>query len=391
MANMNVYTNILLLMTASLSFYAIIYYMKLFKGYLLKRLNITVDSGIIIFRTKKLNRLLTLLALKNRKIVYLLSNISLILSLILMGYGIFFVHNNLLKFLYGSCNAMPVTPLIPFVTVSLEDLPYFIISVAIAVVTHEFAHGVVAIAENVPITSTGLFFFIILFGGFIEPLEDKFKRIKLSSKLRILAAGSTSNLIFSLLFLLALSLMFHPRDGVTVMNIIENTPAHQTLKRYDVILEINGERINTTQDFSLLMSKTRPYDDINLTIMRSGRILSLHVKLDKHPRNTSRGFLGVSVIQNLDFILPCEKTTVIILYRIFIWNAIICSSIAIVNMLPIFISDGGQMVRFILEKIVKSERVAERINILISLYFISILALNILFTWIQWGGILWTP
>ena len=59
------------------------------------------------------------------------------------------------------------------------------------------AHGIVATLEKIKIKTGGFAIFIALFAGFVEPDEDEFNNAKKISKLRVIGAGATSNVIFA--------------------------------------------------------------------------------------------------------------------------------------------------------------------------------------------------
>ena len=63
---------------------------------------------------------------------------------------------------------------------------------------HEGAHGIVATLERIKIKTGGFAIFIAMFAGFVEPDEDEFDKAKKVSRLRVIGAGATSNVIFAL-------------------------------------------------------------------------------------------------------------------------------------------------------------------------------------------------
>lgn len=91
-----------------------------------------------------------------------------------------------------------VTPLLPGI-----NLPLFegILSLIVILVVHEGAHAVLARIARVPILHSGIVLFgVIPIGAFVEPDEEKLKRAPRDPQTKVLIAGSTGNLVASLVF-----------------------------------------------------------------------------------------------------------------------------------------------------------------------------------------------
>lgn len=71
-------------------------------------------------------------------------------------------------------------------------------------------------------------------------------------------------------------------EGVIVSEIYKNGPAEKSgLKVGDIILEINGQKIKSEDDFFVVASDARPGDAWNLKILREKKIISASIKLEK--------------------------------------------------------------------------------------------------------------
>lgn len=105
---------------------------------------------------------------------------------------------NLLRFVFEPAEASPVMPLIPGVTISLESLPWFFAAVGVVILFHELSHGVLAVAEGIPVKNAVLLVAVVTFGAAIEPDEEAFKASGIMARLRLLAAGSLVNLLMGL-------------------------------------------------------------------------------------------------------------------------------------------------------------------------------------------------
>jgi len=113
-----------------------------------------------------------------------------------------------------------------------------VLALAIMLVVHECAHGLLARVGKIKLNSAGLVFLGFLpMGAFIDPDEKQLKKADMHTQNRVLVAGSMSNFITSLvLFIVLLSFVFvtydFRADGVRV--------EAGTLARGSIIFETNG-------------------------------------------------------------------------------------------------------------------------------------------------------
>ena len=84
----------------------------------------------------------------------------------------------------------------------------FIIAFLIAVVPHEFSHGIFARLNKIKIKSTGFAFLGPILGAFVEQDEKQMEKSKKFPQLSILAAGTFANLIVGVIFALGMWLFF---------------------------------------------------------------------------------------------------------------------------------------------------------------------------------------
>ncbi len=98
-----------------------------------------------------------------------------------------------------------VAPVIPGVTLPLSE---GIVALIFVAVVHELAHGVLCATEKIKVNNIGAILFGFLpIGAFVEPDEKSLAKSKIWSKRRVLIAGSSSNLVFFVLLLpIALSI-----------------------------------------------------------------------------------------------------------------------------------------------------------------------------------------
>ncbi|ABL78265.1 site-2 protease family protein [Thermofilum pendens] len=306
-----------------------------------------LQGGVVVLKTRRLNRLVEDVGKKYKRLMGLVGDLGVVTGIALGAYGVFFLHDNLFKLLTASPGASPVSPLVPGVTVGLNELAYFLLAVAVTLIPHELSHAFQAAAEGVRIKSMGVFLAFLVPGGFAEIDEDELDSKPLRSKLRVLAAGSFANiatfLLLVALFYLVLFTPLAPRpNGVLVSGVIQGSPAFQRLQPGDVIVAVNGTPTPTLEGFSKVMERSAPGRLIKLTVMRGSVLVNYSLVLAQHPESPGRGFIGVKIDQSYSNEW---------LYRAFWWMLVVTSSVAIINMLPIVPLDGGKLLSYLLQAV----------------------------------------
>jgi len=87
-----------------------------------------------------------------------------------------------------------------------------------------------------------------------------------------------------------------PISAVIVINVVEDSPAAQAgLRPRDLILAVDGQRIEGSAHFAEIISGFRPGDRVELTVRRAGAQRDVQIKLGAHPRDPDRPYLGLTV------------------------------------------------------------------------------------------------
>ncbi|MEM2136471.1 MAG: site-2 protease family protein [Candidatus Methanomethylicia archaeon] len=303
----------------------------------------------ILCKTRKLNNLISRIALSMRSFWKVLFTIGIFLAIGELFFITSFFVRNIFYYYYKISEIQPVIPLIPGLTISLNALPYFIVAALFIFIFHEFSHGISANIENLNVKSVGIIFAVFIGGGFVELDEEEMKTANFLSKLRILASGSTINLLTGViaLFMIAnFSYVIYPfyelPSGVTVIEVIEGSPAKiYGIKYGDILFGIDGVKVNDVYDFTHLLNTIPANSTIVLNTNRGDIVLIGGV----HPYNYSKIFIGVRVfnyypprfsIPFLDHYFPYHY------YNFLNWFEVISLSAALINMLPIPFFDGGR-------------------------------------------------
>lgn len=165
--------------------------------------------------------------------------------------------------------ALPgINPLIP--------LSYGIIALIVAIVIHEFAHGVLARAQQMKVKSLGMLYLIVPIGAFVEPDEEQLMASSRKERMRVYAAGPTSNIVTTLICGLIFSVGFVAgaapvADGVGVLGTVDNSPAEQGgLEAGMIMTHIDGAPIPDAFAFRAEMANTTPGQRVTVDTAEHG-------------------------------------------------------------------------------------------------------------------------
>jgi serine protease Do len=91
--------------------------------------------------------------------------------------------------------------------------------------------------------------------------------------------------------------------GVTIVDVVEGSAAAEAkLKKYDVIVELNGEPIESGNEFLNRVAMLKPGSKISIVVMRDGKRKPVTVKLGKRPpREEIYGILKPETTEELGF------------------------------------------------------------------------------------------
>ncbi len=353
----------------------------------------------LTYKNTQVQTALSKMLTRTKRGIRVFADVSVVAGFLMMGFAFWFLLNNLSNFFVEPTEFAELTVLIPGVTLtSVSAISYFLLSIPIVLVIHEGAHGIVATLEKIKIKTGGFAIFIALFAGFVEPDEKEFDDARKISKLRVIGAGATSNVIFA--FALGAILLTNPLfalilpepflewfydapDGVGIISIIEGSGAEKAgLQKNDVITGIDGIAIITPVDFQ--KADLKPGDTVTVTVQRDGQLLQLPVEIMPSPDDPDKGLVGI--MRDSAFYKPVynfiEWDPQVSMFLLWLW--MISFFIGIINMLPLPILDGGKFIYTIIEK-KASER---KINaIMFSIYGITfvIFGLNIALSYMKSG------
>src|SRR2546425_668944 len=119
-----------------------------------------------------------------------------------------------------------INPIIP--------LGYGILGLAVAIILHEFSHGILSRVANIKIRSLGLIFLIFPIGAFVEPDEDELRALPRRERGRLYAVGPATNVLLAVPFAtlfstLILTSVAPVHDGVGIRGVTRAILAYISL------------------------------------------------------------------------------------------------------------------------------------------------------------------
>ena len=192
---------------------------------------------------------------------------------------------------------------------------YGILALVVAMVVHEFSHGILSRVADVKIKALGLLLFIFPIGAFVEPDEEEMKTMARWERMRLYSAGPGSNMViaivFSLLFSWGMVASLEPsNDGVLSASVIVDYGGEEAgLEPWMLITAVNDQEVNNALDFSDIMNETYAGQTVNVSVLNKGQPETYQAVLsDKgsyylkyYPDYyeswmSGKGFMGIAVV-----------------------------------------------------------------------------------------------
>ena len=284
---------------------------------------------------------------------------------------------------------------------------YWIISIVVIAVVHEFAHGLLARTYNLKVKSSGFAFvgFIIplIPAAFVEPDEKALKKRPKRQQLSVFAAGAFSNILTTYLlvalayFLLipAANAIVEMAHGVKITGLVESKiqlPAQAAgIKTGEIIQQADGKPTNYVDDFSKILKTKHPGDTIEIKT----DVSAYNIKLEKNPDNNSIGYLGAYFEQNTRMNENIKGKYGEAIPNSFLWISgnprssdyiesmglvgfliLLNFGIGLVNLLPIGPLDGGRMFQLVLQKFFEKEK-ADKIWAYVAIILLLVIIINL--------------
>ena len=371
------------------------------KGLRLEKHGFEIKPYSLTYKNYKVQSVLTKLLGRTKRGIRVFADVSVVAGFLMMGFAFWFLLNNISNYFVEPSEFAELTVLIPGVTLtSSASITYFFLSIPIVLIIHEGAHGIVATLEKIKIKTGGFAIFIALFAGFVEPDEEEFNNAKKISKLRVIGAGATANVIFS--FALGAILLTNPLfaiilpepiqgffyespDGVLVLSLIEGAGAENAgMQPNDIITAINEINVITPLDFQKV--DLTPGETVSVTILRGEQELQFPVVITPAPDDPERGLIGIMRDNSFAYkpVLNFIEWNNPQISMFLLWLWMISFFIGIINMLPLPILDGGKFIHSIIDKKI-SERGVNGVMWGIYAFTFVLFGLNIALSYMKSG------
>lgn len=336
-------------------------------------------------------------------------------------------------------SAPPIAPLIPYFPqiFGMESFfppfyfTYFLLALLVVAVVHEFSHGVYMNIFKIKIKSTGFAFLGPILGAFVEEDKKEFVKKKNKEQMTVLAAGVFANVLFGLIFfgilVLFFSLSYVPSgynfNVYAPSNISENlfddvnSSANNLTKAelpnltifYDeqnlklnnlgVLKKLNGQEIFEYGDMRNVLDNLTNKDLVVAEIVIGDVLKNYSLTLSQSPTSPETLSLGLGNLQApretfkqkvlgffVDYKNPATNyeqrfEAADFFYNLFWWIMIINFLVALFNMLPVSILDGGRFFYLTIASITGSEKIAKKSFKFVGL-IILFLFLIMIFFWL---------
>ncbi len=285
-----------------------------------------------------------------------------------------------------------IQPVLPIEAKGVFFVPflYWILSIFLLALVHEFAHGVLARVHNMPVKSSGFAFLCVLLplipAAFVEPDEKVVQKRPFRQQWSVFAAGPVSNLLFALAMLGVFAVMSpvltsaFTEKGVELIHVSEDSAGFAGgLRSGDIIESFNGIPMLSSQNISGFLNSSVPGDELLVQTSK----LSLSVVVGSHPDNSSRAYLGIQakpyLEPNVEFVSKYGGWLPVVLKwfaGLIFWLFMLNIGIGLFNLLPIGPLDGGRMFQLVCLRFFKKET-ALRIWSFVSFFFVALILANL--------------
>jgi len=272
---------------------------------------------------------------------------------------------------------------------------YFIISIFVIAVVHEFSHGLLARAYKIKVKSSGFAFLGIIFpiipAAFVEPDEKELAKRPAKHQLALFAAGPFANITLAFLILgffvvaiTPLSQVMMETEGIQILSLAKDNnktyPAEIAgITPGELILEMDNIPMDSSKNFTQVLDAHKPNDTISVVT----NVSTYSVTFTAHPDKPDTPYFGVTVSPKTrvkdDFIATYGSTIPKVLVwfiGLFYWLFLLNLGIGLFNLVPLGPIDGGRMLKTALLHFFKEDK-ATRIFVFVSVVTFGTIFLNI--------------
>jgi membrane-associated protease RseP (regulator of RpoE activity) len=367
---------------------------------------------ILMYRTKLGLNLMDKIAKKFPRSVKIFAFSGIVMGYISMFAIFILLTIKVYDFLFNGTPS-PIAPLLPGVQ-TIPGIPvlgfwHWIISIFILAGIHEFSHGLVARLYNIKLKSSG--FAVMSIGlpiipaAFVEPDEKEMASKSTKEQLGVLAAGSFSNYLTAILFLVLFLFVVAPvfsstieSKDVLVAGTMEGYPAEK-IGLGEEILFVNDYEIKDTGDFLESLKDLKENEAVNIVTNASSYNIVSTVAPESFINKImfwkeSKGYLGIiPVAGSSGFKEGMEIVGGILSWisLLFYWVFTINLAVGMFNMLPLGPVDGGKMFYLAALFFIKDENKAKKVWTAVSLFCLALILVGLLPFFLKLLGFVFNP
>lgn len=181
----------------------------------------------------------------------------------------------------------------------------------------------------------------------------------------------------------------------------EDTPALRA-GLIGAIIAIDGRKINTNNELSTILVSKKPGDSIQIETLYKNEIKEFSITLASSPRNSSKTYLGIAQVDvkainakssffgkirnkivffkdpNTYYKPKYLEDFTIFIYNLIWWIVLVNFGVALFNMLPLGVADGGRVFYLTMLAIFRSEKIAKYLyRFMTYLILLSFLAVTV--------------
>ncbi|MEM3074493.1 MAG: site-2 protease family protein [Candidatus Pacearchaeota archaeon] len=190
---------------------------------------------------------------------------------------------------------------------------------------------------------------------------------------------------------------YNEQNNLGILRLYFDSPALKN-NLSGAISKIDGNKIKSIEDLNLILSVKKPGDNIIIETIEKNKVNTYEIILVENPINKEKAFLGINInavdskgfrriVSNTLFfkepaIYYSEKNNFLVfIYYLIWWIVVINFFVALFNMLPVGILDGGRFFYLAILSLTKSEKISKAVYKWIVIILLFIL-FALLLSWI---------
>lgn len=145
-----------------------------------------------------------------------------------------------------------INPIIP--------VGYGILALAVTLIVHEFAHGILTRVGKMRLLSIGLLLFVFPIGAFVEPDDNELRKTTVERRVRVYAAGPGTNIVVAAIAFVILAGVMIPslapaHEGALAVGVVDGGPAMMAgIRASCVVVSVDGRSVTNTSDIESRVS-----------------------------------------------------------------------------------------------------------------------------------------